>query len=38
MGTLFIVNGLLLVFGAFLAWETRKITMSALNDSKLIGK
>ncbi|XP_072049784.1 gamma-aminobutyric acid type B receptor subunit 2-like [Amphiura filiformis] len=30
-------KGLLLVFGAFLAWETRKVTLPALNDSKLIG-
>ncbi|XP_072032781.1 gamma-aminobutyric acid type B receptor subunit 2-like [Amphiura filiformis] len=37
MGALFVVNGLLLVFGAFLAWETRKVTLPALNDSKLIG-
>lgn len=33
----YIVKGLLLVFGAFLAWETRKVTIPALNDSKLIG-
>ena len=38
IGALFIINGLLLIFGAFLAWETRNITMAALNDSKLIGK
>ncbi|XP_072040017.1 gamma-aminobutyric acid type B receptor subunit 2-like [Amphiura filiformis] len=37
MGALFIINGLLLVFGAFLAWETRKIDMKAINDSKFIG-
>ncbi|XP_072030305.1 gamma-aminobutyric acid type B receptor subunit 2-like [Amphiura filiformis] len=30
-------KGLLLIFGTFLAWETRKVTISALNDSKLIG-
>ena len=30
--------GLLLVFGAFLAYETRKVTVPALNDSKFIGK
>jgi hypothetical protein len=29
--------GLLLVFGAFLAFETRKVTVPALNDSKFIG-
>ncbi|RUS73373.1 hypothetical protein EGW08_018875, partial [Elysia chlorotica] len=33
----YIFKGLLLVFGAFLAWETRKVTIPALNDSKLIG-
>ncbi|XP_072039548.1 gamma-aminobutyric acid type B receptor subunit 2-like [Amphiura filiformis] len=37
IGALFIINGLLLIFGAFLAWETRNITMAALNDSKHIG-
>ncbi|XP_038073128.1 uncharacterized protein LOC119741448 isoform X2 [Patiria miniata] len=30
-------KGLLLIFGAFLAWETRQVTIPALNDSKLIG-
>ena len=30
-------TGLLLLFGAYLAWETRKVHISALNDSKLIG-
>ncbi|XP_033638560.1 uncharacterized protein LOC117299207 [Asterias rubens] len=30
-------KGLLLLFGAFLAWETRQVTIPALNDSKLIG-
>ncbi len=38
IGALFVINGLLLIFGAFLAWETRNITMAALNDSKLIGE
>ncbi len=38
LGVLFIINGLLLVFGAFLAWETRKIDMKVLNDSRFIGK
>ncbi|XP_059142328.1 gamma-aminobutyric acid type B receptor subunit 2-like [Physella acuta] len=33
----YIYKGLLLVFGAFLAWETRMVTIPALNDSKLIG-
>ena len=31
-------SGLLLLFGAFLAFETRKVTVPALNDSKFIGK
>ena len=30
-------TGLLLIFGAFLAWETRNVTVPALNDSKNIG-
>ncbi|XP_072030343.1 gamma-aminobutyric acid type B receptor subunit 2-like [Amphiura filiformis] len=30
-------KGLLLLFGTWLAWETRKVTIPALNDSKLIG-
>lgn len=29
--------GLLLLFGTYLAWETRKVHIPALNDSKLIG-
>ncbi|CAL1535774.1 unnamed protein product, partial [Lymnaea stagnalis] len=33
----YVYKGLLLVFGAFLAWETRMVTIPALNDSKLIG-
>ena len=35
---LYAKHGLLLMFGAFLAWETRKIYMPVLNDSKQIGK
>ena len=38
VGTFYVIDGLLLVFGAFLAWETRKVTIPALNDSKYIGK
>ncbi|KAJ8044805.1 Gamma-aminobutyric acid type B receptor subunit 1 [Holothuria leucospilota] len=34
---LYTYKGLLLIFGVFLAWETRKVTIPALNDSKLIG-
>ncbi|XP_033640833.1 gamma-aminobutyric acid type B receptor subunit 1-like [Asterias rubens] len=37
IGAFYIINGLLLVFGAFLAWETRKVSIPALNDSKYIG-
>ncbi|XP_071510584.1 gamma-aminobutyric acid type B receptor subunit 2-like [Diadema antillarum] len=37
MIAIYCYKGLLLVFGAFLAWETRKVTIPALNDSKLIG-
>ncbi|XP_071490406.1 gamma-aminobutyric acid type B receptor subunit 1-like [Diadema antillarum] len=36
-GSQLVLNGLLLIFGAFLAWETRKVTVPALNDSKYIG-
>ncbi|XP_072028060.1 gamma-aminobutyric acid type B receptor subunit 2-like [Amphiura filiformis] len=34
---LYAKHGLLLMFGAFLAWETRKVYMPVLNDSKQIG-
>ncbi|XP_071803868.1 gamma-aminobutyric acid type B receptor subunit 1-like isoform X1 [Asterias amurensis] len=37
IGAFYVINGLLLVFGAFLAWETRKVSIPALNDSKYIG-
>ncbi|XP_077992097.1 gamma-aminobutyric acid type B receptor subunit 2-like [Glandiceps talaboti] len=37
MGALYCYKGLLLIFGTFLAWETRKVTIAALNDSKYIG-
>ena len=30
-------NGILLIFGVFLAWETRNVHIIALNDSKNIG-
>ncbi|XP_072027770.1 gamma-aminobutyric acid type B receptor subunit 1-like [Amphiura filiformis] len=36
-GTLLGIKGLLLIFGAFLSYETRKVTVPALNDSKYIG-
>lgn len=34
---MFVYKGLLLLFGTYLAWETRKVHIPALNDSKLIG-
>lgn len=36
-GALYIYKGLLLAFGAFLAWETRHVKVAALNDSTYIG-
>ena len=35
---LYAMYGILFIFGAFLAWETRNVKIPALNDSKLIGK
>ncbi|KAL5007635.1 hypothetical protein ScPMuIL_016441 [Solemya velum] len=35
--TLYIIQGALMAFGAFLSWETRKVKIEALNDSRLIG-
>ncbi|KAL8602938.1 hypothetical protein ACOMHN_057248 [Nucella lapillus] len=37
LGVMLVYKGLLLVFGLFLAWETRHIQVKALNDSKYIG-
>ncbi|KAK7466024.1 hypothetical protein BaRGS_00037425 [Batillaria attramentaria] len=37
LGAMLVYKGLLLLFGLFLAWETRKIQVEALNDSKYIG-
>ncbi|XP_049881941.1 gamma-aminobutyric acid type B receptor subunit 2 [Pectinophora gossypiella] len=37
IGVIYAYKGLLLVFGAFLAWETRHVSIPALNDSKHIG-
>lgn len=34
---MFTYKGLLLLFGIFLAWETRNVAIPALNDSKYIG-
>lgn len=38
LGAVYAFKGLLLVFGVFLAWETRAVTIPALNDSRYIGK
>ncbi|XP_071506418.1 gamma-aminobutyric acid type B receptor subunit 2-like [Diadema antillarum] len=35
--TLFIYKGLLLVFGTFITWQTRNVSIPALNDSRYIG-
>ena len=35
---LYAIKGILLIFGVFLAWQTRKVTIPVLNDSKFIGK
>jgi len=37
LGVLFAYKGILLLFGLFLAWETRNVTIPALNDSRYIG-
>ena len=37
VGIIYAYKGLLLIFGAFLAWETRHVSIPALNDSKHIG-
>ncbi|KAK2573860.1 Gamma-aminobutyric acid type B receptor subunit 2 [Acropora cervicornis] len=37
LGAVYGFKGLLLLFGVFLAWETRGVTIPALNDSKSIG-
>jgi gamma-aminobutyric acid type B receptor len=37
LGVLYGYKGILLLFGVFLAWETRNVTIPALNDSKYIG-
>ena len=36
-GSVYAYKGILLLFGLFLAWETRNVTIAALNDSKYIG-
>ncbi|XP_063700563.1 gamma-aminobutyric acid type B receptor subunit 2 [Culicoides brevitarsis] len=37
LGILYIYKGLLLVVGVYMAWETRHVKISALNDSQYIG-
>ncbi|XP_053612233.1 gamma-aminobutyric acid type B receptor subunit 2 isoform X2 [Plodia interpunctella] len=37
LSALYAYNGLLLVVGVYMAWETRHVKISALNDSKYIG-
>ena len=37
LGVLFAYKGILLLFGLFLAWETRNVSIPVLNDSKYIG-
>lgn len=37
LGAVYAFKGLLLVFGVFLAWETRGVAIPALNDSRYIG-
>ena len=37
LGILFAYKGILLLFGLFLAWETRNVRIPALNDSRYIG-
>ncbi|ODM95362.1 Gamma-aminobutyric acid type B receptor subunit 1 [Orchesella cincta] len=37
VGTIYAYKGLLMLFGCFLAWETRNVSIPALNDSKYIG-
>ncbi|XP_072048089.1 gamma-aminobutyric acid type B receptor subunit 2-like [Amphiura filiformis] len=34
---LYAYKGILLIFGTFLVWETRKVAIPVLNDSKLVG-
>lgn len=37
VGIIYAYKGMLLIFGAFLAWETRNVSIPALNDSKHVG-
>ena len=37
MGVFYAFKGLLLIFGVYMAWETRHVKIPALNDSQYIG-
>ncbi|XP_077978832.1 gamma-aminobutyric acid type B receptor subunit 2-like [Glandiceps talaboti] len=37
LAAIYVYKGVLMVFGCFLAWETRRVSIPALNDSKYIG-
>ncbi|XP_060533297.1 gamma-aminobutyric acid type B receptor subunit 2 isoform X2 [Cylas formicarius] len=37
IGSIYAYKGLLMIFGAFLAWETRHVSIPALNDSRYVG-
>ncbi|XP_036364248.1 uncharacterized protein LOC115218300 [Octopus sinensis] len=37
MGVMYAYKGLLLIFGVYMAWETRNVKIPALNDSRYIG-
>ncbi|XP_030763636.1 gamma-aminobutyric acid type B receptor subunit 2 isoform X2 [Sitophilus oryzae] len=37
ISSIYIFKGLLMIFGAFLAWETRHVSIPALNDSRYVG-
>ncbi|XP_030849459.1 gamma-aminobutyric acid type B receptor subunit 2 [Strongylocentrotus purpuratus] len=37
LSIIYIYKGVLMIFGLFLAWETRHVSIPALNDSKYIG-
>lgn len=37
IAAIYVYKGLLLIFGLFLAWETRTVSLEEINDSKAIG-
>ncbi|XP_057667977.1 gamma-aminobutyric acid type B receptor subunit 2 isoform X1 [Diorhabda carinulata] len=37
VGSIYAYKGILMIFGAFLAWETRHVSIPALNDSRHVG-